>query len=114
MRGSGLLTTSSTCIPTFAATTFHIVIIDASGSFLHTSFQFTNPVADADSKATTRPLAAALRQEVYAFRMIVIASVFLKYITAIHIQAQTLIFQERTARTQTIIIIAGTFPCRLI
>ena len=54
-----LLTTSATGVSS-ASAAFHIIIANASGSFLHTSFQFTNPVADADSKATTRPLAAAL------------------------------------------------------
>ena len=54
-----LLTTSATGVSS-ASTAFHIIITNASGSFLHAGFQFSDPVADTDSKATARPFAAAL------------------------------------------------------
>ena len=108
----GLLTTSATGTSTFSAA-FHVIVIDASGCFLHTGFQFANPVADTKSKAAARPFTATLRQEVYALRMIVIASVLLKYIIAVQVQAQTFFFHERTADPQTIIIITGTFSLQV-
>ena len=40
-----LLTTSATGVSS-ASAAFHIIITNASGSFLHAGFQFSDPVAD--------------------------------------------------------------------
>ena len=77
-----LLTTSSTGVSS-ASAAFHIIITNASGSFLHAGFQFSDPVADTDSKATTRTFADALCHEVGRFRMVVVATVFFKDVITI-------------------------------
>ena len=77
-----LLTTSATGVSS-ASAAFHIIITNASGSFLHAGFQFSDPVADTDSKATARPFATALLHEVGSFRMVVVAPVFFKDVITI-------------------------------
>ena len=54
-----LLTTSATGVSS-ASAAFHIIITNASGSFLHAGFQFSAPVADTASNAAARPVASAL------------------------------------------------------
>ena len=59
-----LLTTSATGVSS-ASAAFHIIIANASGSFLHAGFQLTDTIAEADTEATARIAAAILRQEVF-------------------------------------------------
>ena len=73
-----------------------------------TRFRFTNPIAVDDSEATTRPLDPALRQEFWATRLWVIASVIFNSITVLHIPAQILLFRESTARSKTSVVVEWT------
>ena len=107
MRGSGLLTTSATSVSTSSAT-FHIIIVDAACSFLHTGFQLSNPIADAKAKIPAWILARTFRDKVDSFRVIIVSSVFLYDIATINIQRKTFLFQERTAQSQAIIIVSRT------
>ena len=107
VRGSGLLTTSATRVSTFSAT-FHIIIVDAARSFLHTGFQLSKPIADTKAEIPARIFTRTFRDKVNSFRVIIVSSLFLYDIATINIQIKTFFFQERTAQPQAIIIISRT------
>ena len=84
MCGNGLLATSTTGVS--ASSAFDIVIVNASGCFLHTRLQLPEPVTDTKSIIPVRIFVRTSRHKVLPFSMTVVRSVFLHKIVTIDIQ----------------------------
>ena len=69
-----------------ASAAFHIIITNASGSFLHARLQFSNPIADTESIIPVRIFTGASRHKVLSLSMIIVCPVFLHKVVTIDIQ----------------------------
>ena len=88
---------------------FHVIIIDTSSGFLHLRLQLTESPANANADITIRRFAFRPRAESIGQRFAAIGLVFLEYIAGTDRNIQSVFFQERTAKSDSIKIIRRAF-----
>lgn len=88
---------------------FDIIVIDASGRFLHLRLELSEPPTDADAEVAGGVFAFAPRAEGISQRFAAVCLVFLEDIAGVDGDIQSIFFQERAAQPDAIEMVGRAF-----